>query len=106
VTGPTILTQKLDFWNLVDRAASLPYHGTFRGVGVASLSGLSVELRTPASGEGTRNTVRTNRGIVDSVTRQFGNPTWTLDGDGKRVVLDEMPLVAPLYKSGPKKGMA
>ena len=32
-----------------------------------------------------------------------GNPTWSLDGDGKKVLLDEVPLVAPLYKAGPKK---
>lgn len=32
-----------------------------------------------------------------------GNPTWAIDGDGKRVVLDEVPSVAPLYKSGPQK---
>lgn len=30
-----------------------------------------------------------------------GNPTWTLDGDGKKVLLDEVPLVAPLYQAGP-----
>lgn len=37
-----------------------------------------------------------------------GNPTWTIDSKGTRVVLDEVPLVAPLYKSGPakKKGAA
>jgi type I restriction enzyme M protein len=33
-----------------------------------------------------------------------GNPTWSVDGDGKKVLLDEVPLVAPLYKAGPKKG--
>jgi len=32
-----------------------------------------------------------------------GNPTWTLDKKGKKVLLDEIPLVAPLYKEGPKK---
>jgi type I restriction enzyme M protein len=31
-----------------------------------------------------------------------GNPTWTVDSEGKRVVLDEVPLVAALYKSGPE----
>jgi type I restriction enzyme M protein len=31
-----------------------------------------------------------------------GNPTWTLDQDGKKVPLDEIPLVAPLYKAGQK----
>lgn len=29
-----------------------------------------------------------------------GNPTWAIDGDGKRVLLDEIPTVAPLYKAG------
>ena len=33
-----------------------------------------------------------------------GNPTWFLDGDGKKVLLDEVPLVAPLYTAGPTKG--
>ncbi|MDQ7979138.1 N-6 DNA methylase [Paraburkholderia sp. SARCC-3016] len=31
-----------------------------------------------------------------------GNPTWTLDKDGQRVPLDEIPQVAALYKQGPK----
>ena len=31
-----------------------------------------------------------------------GNPTWTLDGEGKRILLDEVPNVAPLYQAGPK----
>ncbi|WP_446327067.1 restriction endonuclease subunit M [Burkholderia pseudomallei] len=31
-----------------------------------------------------------------------GNPTWTLDNDGQRVLLDEIPQVAELYKKGPK----
>lgn len=30
-----------------------------------------------------------------------GNPTWTLDADGKRILLDEIPEVARLYKAGP-----
>lgn len=29
-----------------------------------------------------------------------GNPTWMLDRDGRRIILDEVPSVAPLYKSG------
>lgn len=29
-----------------------------------------------------------------------GNPTWTIDPNGKRVLLDEIPDVAPLYKAG------
>jgi type I restriction enzyme M protein len=33
-----------------------------------------------------------------------GNPTWAFDADGNKVLLDEVPLVAPLYKAGPKKG--
>lgn len=33
-----------------------------------------------------------------------GNPTWSLDPNGKKVLLDEVSLVAPLYKAGPKKG--
>lgn len=32
-----------------------------------------------------------------------GNPTWTLDGDGKKVLLDEVPTVAAMYKAGPKR---
>jgi type I restriction enzyme M protein len=32
-----------------------------------------------------------------------GNPTWTLDESGKRVLLDEVPQVAPLYKLGSQK---
>lgn len=32
-----------------------------------------------------------------------GNPTWTLDKDGRKTLLDEVPLVAPLYRAGPKK---
>lgn len=31
-----------------------------------------------------------------------GNPTWTLDANGKRILLDEVPDVAPLYRAGPK----
>lgn len=30
-----------------------------------------------------------------------GNPTWAIDGEGKKVVLDEVPNVAPLYQAGP-----
>jgi len=30
-----------------------------------------------------------------------GNPTWTVDKHGKRVLLDEVPNVASLYKAGP-----
>lgn len=30
-----------------------------------------------------------------------GNPTWKLNDDGKRILLDEVPNVAPLYKAGP-----
>lgn len=33
-----------------------------------------------------------------------GNPTWTIDANGNKVLLDEIPLVAPLYKAGPQKG--
>jgi type I restriction enzyme M protein len=33
-----------------------------------------------------------------------GNPTWSVDSDGKKTLLDEVPLVASLYKAGPKKG--
>jgi type I restriction enzyme M protein len=33
-----------------------------------------------------------------------GNPTWSLNSDGEKVLLDEVPLVASLYKAGPKKG--
>jgi len=29
-----------------------------------------------------------------------GNPTWAIDTNGKRVLLDEVPDVAPLYKAG------
>lgn len=29
-----------------------------------------------------------------------GNPTWTIDTNGKQVLLDEVPDVAPLYKAG------
>lgn len=29
-----------------------------------------------------------------------GNPTWSQGSDGKKVLLDEIPLVAPLYKKG------
>jgi len=32
-----------------------------------------------------------------------GNPTFSIDADGKKVLLDEVPLVAPLYKAGSKK---
>jgi len=32
-----------------------------------------------------------------------GNPTWILDKKGKKILLDEIPLVATLYKEGPKK---
>lgn len=32
-----------------------------------------------------------------------GNPTWTLDGDGQRILLDEVPQVATLYKAGSNK---
>lgn len=35
-----------------------------------------------------------------------GNSTWKLDADKKRVLLDEVPLVASLYKAGPGKGKA
>lgn len=31
-----------------------------------------------------------------------GNPTWSVDADGKKILLDEVPKVAPLYKVGPK----
>lgn len=31
-----------------------------------------------------------------------GNPTWMVDKEGKKVLLDEIPLVAPLYKAGPE----
>jgi len=34
-----------------------------------------------------------------------GNPTWSVDGEGKKVLLDEVPSVAHLYKSGPKKAI-
>ncbi|HCG05663.1 MAG TPA: N-6 DNA methylase [Desulfovibrio sp.] len=33
-----------------------------------------------------------------------GNPTWSFDAEGKKVLLDEVPLVASLYNAGPKKG--
>lgn len=32
-----------------------------------------------------------------------GNPTWSLDEGGKRILLDEVPQVAALYHAGPKK---
>lgn len=32
-----------------------------------------------------------------------GNPTWSIDANGQKILLDEVPLVAPLYKAGPKK---
>ena len=35
-----------------------------------------------------------------------GNPTWTLDANGKKVLLDEIPLVAPLYQTGGNKKVA
>jgi len=32
-----------------------------------------------------------------------GNPTWTFDAKGKKILLDEIPKVAPLYKKGSGK---
>lgn len=32
-----------------------------------------------------------------------GNPTWIIDADGKRNLLDEVPAVAPLFKAGAKR---